>query len=172
MEHKLYKREFSYQPRPYHDFKDGIHTHIEYFDFEHTEDLDDHFQEGGLGSYPFRTEPETTTRKKREWIYKEGDEHGLFIRYSNYGEIVLEEKTPLDGVWYSYHDNGKVNQEIPFKNGLKHGEEIWYGDNGNRIVLITWYEGYEHGLFIIWFDSGKELSREKWSKGELVEIEK
>jgi len=167
MEHKIYRGEYSDQPRPHHEYSDGVHIHIEYFDIGHTRDLQD-FKElliPELSDSLFPSQ-DTTIRKKREWIYKDGDEEGLFIRYNYNGDKVKEVKTPRYGEWKEYN-NEKLEYIIPFKNGLKHGEEIFYNDDENKRWVKTWYEGFEHGPFISFFDDGRELSRENWNKGEL-----
>ena len=35
MEHKIYRGEYSDQPRPHHEYSDGVHIHIEYCKYPH-----------------------------------------------------------------------------------------------------------------------------------------
>ena len=168
MRYELYRLEYTYKPRPIHFYNNGTHTHIEFFDFEHNEDYKDLIQEMGLDSN-FILPPSPGIKKMCEWIYNDGDDFGLFLRYNHDGDLVLEEKTPLEGSWSKDYEDGS-NVEIPFKDGLKHGEEFSYSKSGNKNLLTTWYKGFQDGPKIQWSADGRELSRQDWSKGELINL--
>jgi antitoxin component YwqK of YwqJK toxin-antitoxin module len=97
------------------------------------------------------------------------------------------------GKWISWNDSeGYKNKEGVYKNGLKHGNEIWfykngrklaemgykndkldgkclgYYDNGKKFIEENYKDGEKHGKYICWDDSGAVLSEEIYQEGKLV----
>lgn len=57
-----------------------------------------------------------------------------------------------------------IVKEIPYRDGYKHGMEIWK-KNGWKIRSIPWIYGYKTGTEHIRFDTGKIKSKINWDNG-------
>jgi antitoxin component YwqK of YwqJK toxin-antitoxin module len=101
--------------------------------------------------------------------------------------------TKANGKWILWNDSeGYKSKEGVYKNGLKHGKEIWWDENGHKLAEInykndkidgTWIgyyangkkfieesynDGEKHGKSICWDDSGAVLAEEIYNEGKLV----
>lgn len=69
------------------------------------------------------------------------------------GEVVTE--VCIDYVKKEYYDNGKLKEEIPYKNCKKEGIEKWYYKNGNLKKEIPYKNGWLEGISKKYYENGK-----------------
>jgi len=62
---------------------------------------------------------------------------------------------PFTGRAVDLYDNGAVSLEGEFREGLAHGEEIWFFENGNRNSLVTYNDGQRNGPHQVWYETGE-----------------
>ena len=72
-----------------------------------------------------------------------------------------------EGVSLSYHPNGKVAIEAPYKNGKLDGVFRSYYENGNLWQTAGFVDGNEDGASTDYYESGLKKSREIYDKGLL-----
>jgi antitoxin component YwqK of YwqJK toxin-antitoxin module len=72
---------------------------------------------------------------------------GVMLNYSQHSQQVLKEanykRGKLDGLFRTYYDNGKIKEEIWYKEDIKQGQTRWYSQTGR---LVAEYN-YENGNF-------------------------
>lgn len=72
-----------------------------------------------------------------------------------------------EGVAVTYHPNGKVAVEAPYKNGKLDGVFRSYYENGNPWQTIGYREGVEHGISTDYYENGMKKLREVYKDGVL-----
>ena len=72
-----------------------------------------------------------------------------------------------EGVAYSYHPDGKVAIEAPYKNGKLDGVFKSYYDNGKVWQTIGYRDGIEEGFSTTYFENGVKKSKEIYKNGIL-----
>lgn len=72
-----------------------------------------------------------------------------------------------EGVAISYHPNGKVAVEAPYKNGKLDGVFRSYFESGKIWQTIGYKEDVEEGITTIYFENGKKKKKEIYSQGIL-----
>lgn len=80
---------------------------------------------------------------------------------------VLKGTDVREGVSLTYHPNGKLAVEAPYKNGKLDGVFRSYDENGKLHETVGYKDGIEEGLSIIYYENGKKKSSEKYSRGTL-----
>jgi antitoxin component YwqK of YwqJK toxin-antitoxin module len=96
---------------------------------------------------------------KEEAYYEDGQREGLALEYNKEGRVITEKiykqgalleinrvnrynkNGKKDGIWRTYHDNGLVKKEIPYKNGLRDGFVREYEKDGKLESSIRYNEG-------------------------------
>ena len=66
--------------------------------------------------------------------------------------------TPKDfsnGTYTEKFDNGQSKYEITFKDGKKHGKEVFWYENGNKKMESHFLNGIENGLWQQWYENGQ-----------------
>ena len=72
-----------------------------------------------------------------------------------------------EGVAVSYHPNGKVAIEAPYKGGKLDGVYRSYYENGKPWQTIGYRDGIEHGVSTDYYDTGIKKLREVYKNGIL-----
>lgn len=75
----------------------------------------------------------------------------------------------VHGVSNSYHPNGVQSTKTVFSNGEKAGTETWWGENGLKSYEANFANGKMNGLETIWSEDGSISSQLRYSEGKLVE---
>jgi antitoxin component YwqK of YwqJK toxin-antitoxin module len=75
----------------------------------------------------------------------------------------------VHGFSNSYHSNGVQATKTVFSNGDKAGTETWWGDNGLKSYEANFVDGKLNGLETIWSDDGSISSQLRYNDGKLVE---
>lgn len=72
-----------------------------------------------------------------------------------------------EGVAVSYHPNGKVAVEAPYKNGKLDGVFRSYFENGKLWQTIGYLDGIEEGISTTYYENGSKKSKEVYRDGIL-----
>lgn len=72
-----------------------------------------------------------------------------------------------EGVALSYHPNGKLAVEAPYRNGKLDGVLRSYDENGKLRETVGYLDGEEEGFSIVYFENGRRKSRETYRRGVL-----
>ena len=72
-----------------------------------------------------------------------------------------------EGVSISYHPNGNVAVEAPYKNGKLNGVYKSYFENGKPWQTIGYKDGVEEGYSMDFYENGMKKSREVYKAGVL-----
>ncbi|MCB1176262.1 MAG: hypothetical protein KDK36_01670 [Leptospiraceae bacterium] len=75
------------------------------------------------------------------------------ISYSN--EVLLYREKPFTGRLVSFYEDGKLYDEINYKNGLKHGIYKEYYHDGKLSVLRNFNKGKREGIHKGWHSKGQ-----------------
>lgn len=92
------------------------------------------------GSIQFRYSRILSPDKTR-WI-----RHGLFVRYSETGQIVSEGNYVLgqeQGLWRDFHSNGQLAAEGEYVEGKEHGHWRFWDEEGNEQPSVLYAHGNE-----------------------------
>ncbi len=77
------------------------------------------------------------------------------------------------GLWREYTRDGKLNAEIPHKDGFPEGEaKIYYPSTGKLKAKGAFVRGLQHGIWEFYDETGKLTRKEFWEKGKLITEEK
>lgn len=80
---------------------------------------------------------------------------------------VLKGSNVREGVALSYHPNGTLAVEAPYKNGKLEGVFRSFDANGKLHETIGYRDGEEEGISTIFYSNGKRKSREIYHRGVL-----
>ena len=72
-----------------------------------------------------------------------------------------------EGIAYSYHPNGKIAVEAPYKNGKLDGVFKSYFENGKVWQTTGYKNGIEEGISTTYFENGAKKSKEIYRGGIL-----
>lgn len=67
-----------------------------------------------------------------------------------------------------YYENGQLDYVGHFKDGVEHGEWIYYWPNGNKKSEEFYHKGSEHGLMYDYNESGEPIIEYKYMRGILL----
>ena len=73
-----------------------------------------------------------------------------------------------EGMALSYHPNGKLAVEAPYKNGKLEGVLRAFNENGTLRETVGYKDGEEEGFSIHYYENGKKKSRESYRRGILT----
>ena len=105
-------------------------------------------------------EPVTETKPKTEGVNEYELEARDGIAYLKGTE------TPYTGKQIGWHENGKKEAEINWRNGILHGLfESWY-DNGTNRAKGNWKEKKKEGLWVYWYESGQRKQEGTFKDGK------
>ena len=80
---------------------------------------------------------------------------------------VLKGTDVREGVSLSYHRNGKLAIEVPYRNGKIDGVMRSYDEEGKLHETIGYLEGDEEGYSTVYYTNGKKKKRESFHQGIL-----
>lgn len=92
--------------------------------------------------------------------------------YGNDGKLQSESNYKdglVHGFSNSYHSNGVQATKTVFSNGAKAGTETWWGDNGLKSYEANFVNGKLNGLESLWSEDGSISSQLRYNDGKLVE---
>jgi antitoxin component YwqK of YwqJK toxin-antitoxin module len=113
--------------------------------------------------------PDGTLEAKR--VYKDSKRDGEWVVYDRTGEKRLRElhysEGEPDGVWKTWHNNGQLAQEQPFKGGKANGLVTEWDENGVKRAEAMFVDGKREGKTTIWQLDGKVVEQ-NFKDGKLV----
>ena len=72
---------------------------------------------------------------------------------------VIGEDKPFTGKFVEKYNNGLIEMETNYKNGIKHGKEKNYHPNGKIFKEQEWKNGNLTGEIKIWDESGNKIDK-------------
>ena len=72
----------------------------------------------------------------------------------------------FSGIAYDVFDNGQLNYEINYKDGIRHGATRYWYENGQLSTREYYINGKEDGIFQHWYQNGQLMSKEGYKKGK------
>jgi antitoxin component YwqK of YwqJK toxin-antitoxin module len=117
----------------------------------------------------------TEEQKKKLFIPRKlSDDDSRYAEWNNKQPIVdgrrinqYDSEGRKQGLWYAYHDNGKLYSKGKYKNGLMNGYWEYYENNGDLWVTGDYKNNKEDG---VWDDYENNILKNKflYDKGNLV----
>ena len=95
---------------------------------------------------------------------------GLALSYHPNGKLAVEapyKNGKLDGVFRSYYENGKVWKTIGYRNGIEEGFSISFHENGVRALRESYKAGILDGTSEEWNEKGVLVRRIPYEKGQI-----
>ncbi len=95
---------------------------------------------------------------------------GLSISYHPNGNVAVEapyKNGKLDGVFRSYYENGKVWQTVGYLDGVEEGFSVTYYENGSKKIKETYKNGVLSGATEEYYESGKLRRKLPYLKGQI-----
>ena len=98
--------------------------------------------------------------------------HGVGKAWITEDDVYTRCPENFTGVYYAWHENGKLKYEYNTKDGKCHGLcRIWY-DNGQLCYEENSKNGKLHGLKRRWFDDGRLCYKSNYKNGVLISAPK
>lgn len=113
---------------------------------------------------------DSTGNKTKIEDFKGGIKNGKMITFENNSSndtisYINYKNNLLDGVKKEFYPNNKPHRIIEYSAGLQNGSQKTYGNNGKLELEIFFKNGKKHGAWHYYFDSGLEAKLESWSDG-------
>ena len=113
---------------------------------------------------------DSTNNKAQSEFLKAGIKNGKKITFYNNSSndtISFEsyKNNLLDGLKKEFYPNNKPHRIAEYSAGLQNGSQKTYGNNGKLELDISFKNGKKHGAWHYYFDSGLEAKLESWSEG-------
>lgn len=103
--------------------------------------------------------------------FAKGQRDGEWIIYDETGKLPIREEHYLlgkqDGVWKTWFPDGKLRQEISFKDGVKQGPSKEWNENGEIRAEINYVNNKPDGTAIVVFPDGRKVTQ-TYESGRLV----
>jgi len=96
---------------------------------------------------PFALDDELQNRNDGKWYWK--DTTNLFT-----------------GIELNHHTNGVIKLQLPFTNGIPHGNRIMWHSNGQKESEGSFENGARAGLWKTWYPSGQPAKQGKFVNGK------
>ncbi len=124
------------------------------------------------GSGDYLTFMDTTDIILEKGTYKNGLKHGLWkLFYPDNGQVQIEYNYSdglEDGDYYNYSTEGDVITEGKFVKGKRTGTWIWYNSNGTTSSIVEFKDDKKIGKQIFYSELGYEAKEEVYENGKLV----
>ena len=113
----------------------------------------------------------------RIYTVQKGSEirEGVSLSYHPNGKLAIQapyKNGKLDGVFKSYFENGKLWQTIGYQNGIEEGISTTYFENGTKKAKEIYRNGILDGLTEEWDDQGKLRRKLPYMRGQLHGVAK
>ena len=76
---------------------------------------------------------------------------GFMFSQENNSEFVELDNGLVEATYY--HDNGSIEQQGTFKDGLLHGAWTSFDRNGNKVAMGNYVKGKKTGKWFFWSDT-------------------
>jgi len=89
--------------------------------------------------------------------FKNGLLNGLSINYTAFSEMQVSEINYLNGkkngIYRTYYDNGKLQEETNYIEDIKDGQSKWYNKAGKRVAEYNYGNGAFQGIQKTYYDN-------------------
>ncbi|MBO5997160.1 MAG: toxin-antitoxin system YwqK family antitoxin [Alphaproteobacteria bacterium] len=106
-----------------------------------------------------------------EVIYKNNKLNGPVKAYFNDGSLMNEGEMvdgKKEGIWKTYHPNGKLYAEINFQNDKPDGTVKWLDEDGNEEAVENW----KNGKVVSGYDYDDFGEKKNMTKKDIVDLNK
>ena len=113
---------------------------------------------------------DSTGNKTQIENFKGGIRNGIKITFENNSSndtisYINYKNNLLDGVKKEFYPNNKPRRIAEYSIGLQNGSQKTYSNSGKLELDISFKNGKKHGTWHYYFDSGLEAKLESWSEG-------
>ena len=113
---------------------------------------------------------DSTNNKAQLEFFKSGIRNGIKITFENNSSndtisYINYKNNLLDGVKKEFYPNNKPRRIAEYSIGLQNGSQKTYSNSGKLELDISFKNGKKHGAWHYYFDSGLEAKLESWSEG-------
>ena len=113
---------------------------------------------------------DSTNNKAQSEFFKSGIRNGIKITFENNSSndtisYINYKNNLLDGVKKEFYPNNKPRRIAEYSIGLQNGSQKTYSNSGKLELDISFKNGKKHGAWHYYFDSGLEAKLESWSEG-------
>lgn len=113
---------------------------------------------------------DSTNNKAETEFFKSGIRNGIKIQFFNNPSndtiaYTNYKNNLLDGLKKEFYPNNKIHRIAEYLAGLQNGSQKTYGNTGKLELDISFKNGKKHGTWHYYFDSGLEAKLESWSEG-------
>ena len=113
---------------------------------------------------------DSTNNKAQSEFFKDGIRNGNKITFydnSTNDTISFEsyKNNLLDGPKKEFYPNNKIHRITEYSAGLQNDSQKTYGNTGKLELDISFKNGKKHGAWHYYFDSGLEVKLENWNEG-------
>ena len=114
---------------------------------------------------------DSTNNKAQSEFFKSGIRNGIKITFENNSSndtisYINYKNNLLHGVKKEFYPNNKPHRIAEYSFGLQNGSRKTYSNSGKLELEIFFKNGKKHGAWHYYFDSGLEAKLENWSEGE------
>ena len=81
------------------------------------------------------------------------------------GKTIDKNGDPLNGKYFAYNENGTIEHEYNYKNGLKEGEFISYYADGKLMEKGYYISGLKDGTWVRWSQDGQKIGEITFNHG-------
>ena len=76
-----------------------------------------------------------------------------------------------EGKWTYFRKNGKVWQELVYKDGEQHGEQKHWNQDGKKASVDNYKDGKKNGRQLSWYENGQVRFLSEYQNGKLIRDE-
>jgi antitoxin component YwqK of YwqJK toxin-antitoxin module len=125
---------------------------------------------------------DSSGNKFGEGSYLNGKQNGKWVYYFSNGKKLAEgsfingdesekgesgvPKNGRDGIWNFYHENGKINEDANYKDGLLNGSRKSYFENGQLNEEENYQNGRLNGIRKVYLENGSLKEEGKYENGK------
>jgi antitoxin component YwqK of YwqJK toxin-antitoxin module len=114
---------------------------------------------------------DSTNNKAETEFFKNGIRNGSKIQFFNNPSndtiaYANYKNNLLDGLKKEFYPNNKIHRIAEYTAGLQNGSQKTYSNKGKLESELSFKNGKKHGAWHYYFDSGVEAKLENWSEGE------
>jgi antitoxin component YwqK of YwqJK toxin-antitoxin module len=113
---------------------------------------------------------DSTNNKAETEFFKSGIRNGIKIQFFNNPSndtiaYANYKNNLLDGLKKEFYPNNKIHRIAEYTAGLQNGSQKTYSNKGKLESELSFKNGKKHGAWHYYFDSGLEAKLENWSEG-------
>jgi antitoxin component YwqK of YwqJK toxin-antitoxin module len=120
-----------------------------------------------------------------QWIEENKPKNGLFrvywtedeegVSFKNTGlpirfEWYYKDGKYADGVSKGWFSDGGLKHEQEWKDGVRHGKDIWYYRTGQKSEEGIYLNNFQHGKWTYWNENGETTAEVIYRRGKILKV--